>query len=173
MIILYFLKQRDNSDPAWFSFILTFKKDAPFTREELTGYLNDKFIETRNLFAGNIIRQPAFENKDYRIADHLNNSDYIMNNTFFLGTYPGNSPEKLAYIEKVIDEFYGKVSVSIIKKYKAKVEKITNPLPDIYTVSFSSEKRFKYLPGQFLPSCFRQLRWYRAVVGIKMFFDAE
>ena len=95
----------ENSYPAWFSYIVTLKKDIPFTREQLTEYLNDNFIETRNLFAGNIIRQPAFENKDYRITEHLKNSDYIMNNTFFLGTYPGNTPEKLTYIEKVIGEF--------------------------------------------------------------------
>lgn len=94
-----------NSDPAWFSFIVTVKEDAPFKRDELTRYLNDKFIETRNLFAGNMVRQPAFIGKKYRIAKHLNNSDFIMNNTFFLGTYPGNTSEKLDYIEKVVDTF--------------------------------------------------------------------
>lgn len=95
----------ENADPAWFSFIVTLKEDAPFKRDELTKYLNDNLIETRNLFAGNIVRQPAFIGKNFRIADHLNNSDYIMNNTFFLGTYPGNTLEKLEYIEKIIDSF--------------------------------------------------------------------
>jgi len=95
----------ENADPAWFSFIVTLKEDAPFKRDELTKYLNDNLIETRNLFAGNMIRQPAFIGKNFRIADHLNNSDYIMNNTFFLGTYPGNTLEKLEYIEKIIDSF--------------------------------------------------------------------
>lgn len=95
----------ENADPAWFSFIVTLKEDTPFKRDELTKYLNDNLIETRNLFAGNMIRQPAFIGKNFRIADHLNNSDYIMNNTFFLGTYPGNTLEKLEYIEKIIDSF--------------------------------------------------------------------
>jgi len=95
----------ENADPAWFSFIVTLKEDAPFKRDELTKFLNDKLIETRNLFAGNMIRQPAFIGKNFRIADHLNNSDYIMNNTFFLGTYPGNTLEKLEYIEEIVDSF--------------------------------------------------------------------
>ena len=94
-----------NSDPAWFSFIITLKENAPFKRDELTKYLNDNLIETRNLFAGNMVRQPAFIGKNFRIADHLNNSDYIMNNTFFLGTYPGNTSEKLDYIEAIVDSF--------------------------------------------------------------------
>ena len=94
-----------NSDPAWFSFIVTLKEDCPFTREELTRYFTSKHIETRNLFAGNMVKQPGFINKKYRIADHLNNTDYIMNNTFFLGTYPGLTEEMLQYVENVLDEF--------------------------------------------------------------------
>ena len=97
-----------NSDPAWFSFIVTVKENAPFKRDELTKYLNDNLIETRNLFAGNMVRQPVFINKNFRIAEHLNNSDFVMNNTFFLGTYPGNTKEKLDYIETIIDSFMNK-----------------------------------------------------------------
>jgi CDP-6-deoxy-D-xylo-4-hexulose-3-dehydrase len=97
-----------NSDPAWFSFIVTVKKDAPFKRNDLIKHLNNNLIETRNLFAGNIIRQPAFMNKEFRIADNLDNSDLIMNNTFFLGTYPGNSAGKLDYIGSIVDSFMKK-----------------------------------------------------------------
>lgn len=93
------------SDPAWFSFIVTLKEGCPFTREELTRYFSSKHIETRNLFAGNMVKQPGFINKKYRIADHLNNTDYIMNNTFFLGTYPGLTEEMLRYVENTLDEF--------------------------------------------------------------------
>ncbi|MDO9340153.1 MAG: lipopolysaccharide biosynthesis protein RfbH, partial [Bacteroidales bacterium] len=95
----------EGSDPAWFSFIITLKKDCPFTREELTRYLNENLIETRNLFAGNITKQPGFMNREWRIADHLNNTDYIMNNTFFLGTYPGLTKEMFIYVEVVLDSF--------------------------------------------------------------------
>lgn len=97
-----------NSDPAWFSFIVTVVEDAPFKRDELTRYLNENKIETRNLFAGNITKQPAFVNKNFRIVDHLNNTDFIMNNTFFLGTYPGLTDEMLNYVAERITTFMEK-----------------------------------------------------------------
>ncbi len=93
------------SDPAWFAFIVTMKEGSPFTRDEITRYLNDHLIETRNLFAGNMTKQPGFINREWRIADHLNNTDYIMNNTFFLGTYPGLTKEMFSYSEQVLDAF--------------------------------------------------------------------
>jgi len=95
----------EHSEPAWFSYIITVKENAPFKRDDITRYLNVNLIETRNLFAGNIVRQPAFIDKNYRIANHLKNTDLIMNNTFFLGTYPGNTQEKMDYIEFVLDKF--------------------------------------------------------------------
>lgn len=103
----YFIlpKATEQADPAWFAFIVTLKENAPFKRDELTGHLNAKLIETRNLFAGNITKQPGFINKNWRIADHLNNTDYIMNNTFFLGTYPGLTKDMFSYSEQILDEF--------------------------------------------------------------------
>jgi len=98
----------EGSKPAWFAFIVTLKENAPFTRDELTGYLNAKLIETRNLFAGNMTKQPGFMNRDWRIADHLNNTNYIMNNTFFLGTYPGLTKEMFDYAEGILDTFIEK-----------------------------------------------------------------
>lgn len=95
----------ENADPAWFAFIVTLKKGVPFKRDDLTGFLNAKLIETRNLFAGNMTKQPGFINREWRIADYLNNTDYIMNNTFFLGTYPGLTKEMFEYAENVIEEF--------------------------------------------------------------------
>lgn len=96
------------SDPSWFSFIVTLKDNLPFTRDELTRYLNHKLIETRNLFAGNIVKQPAFMNQSFRIAGTLENTDRIMNQTFFLGTYPGLTDEMFVYIESIFDEFLSK-----------------------------------------------------------------
>jgi CDP-6-deoxy-D-xylo-4-hexulose-3-dehydrase len=81
------------------------KDGTPFTRDELTAYLNNKLIETRNLFSGNITKQPAFVNKNFRIAGQLINTERIMNETFFLGTYPGLTDEMFDYIESVFDEF--------------------------------------------------------------------
>lgn len=93
------------SDPAWFAFIVTLKEDAPFTRDQLTSHLNVNFIETRNLFAGNMTRQPGFEKRDWRIADHLKNTDFITDQTFFLGTYPGLNSEMFDYSAGVLEEY--------------------------------------------------------------------
>lgn len=95
----------EGADPSWFAFIVTVKESAPFKRDEITNYLNSKLIETRNLFAGNMTKQPAFVSKNWRIADNLDVTDHIMNNTFFLGTYPGLTDEMFSYIEKTVDEF--------------------------------------------------------------------
>lgn len=94
-----------HADPAWFAFIVTLKEGTPFTRDHLTGFFSTRLIETRNLFAGNITKQPAFINRNWRIANHLANTDYCMNNTFFLGTYPGLTKEMFEYAEGVLDEF--------------------------------------------------------------------
>ncbi len=98
----------EGADPAWFAFIVTLKEGTPFTRDEITQHLNSNLIETRNLFAGNITKQPGFINRNWRIADHLNNTDLIMENTFFLGTYPGLNMEMLNYTENVLGEFIKK-----------------------------------------------------------------
>jgi CDP-6-deoxy-D-xylo-4-hexulose-3-dehydrase len=95
----------EGSDPAWFAFIVTLKDRAPFTRDEITLHLSANLIETRNLFAGNITKQPGFMNREWCLADHLNNTDYIMNNSFFLGTYPGLTKEMFQYAEGVLDSF--------------------------------------------------------------------
>ncbi len=98
----------EKSDPAWFSFIVTLTYDCPFTREIITKYFDQNLIETRNLFAGNITKQPAFINKNWRIADNLERTDYIMNKTFFLGTYPGLTSEMFNYVENVLADFIEK-----------------------------------------------------------------
>lgn len=95
----------ENSSPAWFSFIVTLKPECPFTREDIAGFFNENLIETRNLFAGNMAKQPGFVNRAFRIADHLNNTDYIMNNTFFLGTYPGLTENMIQYIGETLNTF--------------------------------------------------------------------
>lgn len=94
-----------NSDPAWFGYPVTIKKDAPFTRNELTNFLDKNKVETRNLFAGNLLRQPAYSNIEHRVEGDLSNTDFIMNNTFFLGTYPGLTLPQIEYAESVIERF--------------------------------------------------------------------
>ena len=93
------------SDPAWFAYPVTVDPAAPFSRTELTSYLERRLVETRNLFAGNLLRQPAYSAIKHRVAESLTNTDSIMDRTFFLGTYPGLSKEMIGYSLSSIDEF--------------------------------------------------------------------
>ncbi|MBE6374008.1 MAG: lipopolysaccharide biosynthesis protein RfbH, partial [Lentisphaerae bacterium] len=94
------------SEPAWFGFLLTLQDGVSFTRNELTKHLESNKIQTRNLFAGNLLKHPCFEGltagKDYRVAGELRNTDKIMNDSFWIGVFPGMSKAKLDYmIEKI------------------------------------------------------------------------
>jgi CDP-4-dehydro-6-deoxyglucose reductase, E1 len=95
----------EGSDPAWFAFPVTVKNKAGFTRTELTNYLNENLIETRNLFGGNLLRQPAYLNTKHRKIGDLPNTDRIMNDTFFLGTFPGIESKQIKYAMSVIEKF--------------------------------------------------------------------
>ncbi len=96
----------EGSDPSWFAFPVTVKSNAEFNRTELTDYLNNHHVETRNLFGGNLLRQPAYQKIEHRVAPGgLQYTDQIMNDTFFLGTYPGLSKDQIDYTFKMIDEF--------------------------------------------------------------------
>ena len=98
-------KAQENSDPSWFGFLISVKENAPFTRNDLVKYLNECKIGTRLLFAGNIIKQPYMKGRNYRIVGDLTNSDFIMNNTFWIGVYPGINNEMIEYIEKCFLKF--------------------------------------------------------------------
>ena len=94
-----------DSDPDWFGFVITVKKNAPFTRNDIIRHLEDNKIATRFLFSGNIVRQPCFSGLKYRIHKNLNNTDFIMNNTFWVGVYPGMTEEMIGYMIKTIGNF--------------------------------------------------------------------
>lgn len=100
-----FPKATDNSDPSWFGFLLTVRKEAPFSRNDIVNYLEENKIATRMLFAGNIIRHPSFQNVKYRVYDDLKDTDFIMNNTFWIGVYPGIDEDKINYILNVFKSF--------------------------------------------------------------------
>ncbi len=78
-----------NSDPSWFGFPIAVRKNAPFTRDEITIELNKRKIATRLLFAGNLTRQPAYRDAHFRVVGDLRNTDFVMNNVFWIGVYPG------------------------------------------------------------------------------------
>jgi CDP-6-deoxy-D-xylo-4-hexulose-3-dehydrase len=94
-----------NTDPSWFGYVITVREDAGFTRDELTGFLEANRIETRNLFSGNLLRQPAFTDIEHRVVGGLTNTDVIMQHTFFIGVYPGLDSARLDYIGSVFDRF--------------------------------------------------------------------
>lgn len=92
-----------NSKPSWFGFILTLQEKAPFTRDEIVAYLEEKGIQTRMLFAGNLLKHPCFTDlktasSGYKVIGELPNTDIIMNRTFWLGVYPGLQPEMLEFM---------------------------------------------------------------------------
>jgi CDP-4-dehydro-6-deoxyglucose reductase, E1 len=86
------------SDPSWFGFPIAVRPDAPFTRNEVTGFLESRKIATRLLFGGNLTRQPAYLGREFRVAGSLDNTDFVMNQVFWIGLYPGITPEILDYM---------------------------------------------------------------------------
>jgi len=100
----------DQSDPSWFGFLMTVKKESGFTRDALAQYLEQKNIQTRNLFAGNYLKHPCFDEmreigEGYRVVGSLDNTDYIMNQSLWIGVYPGMSHEMIEYMICTIKEF--------------------------------------------------------------------
>lgn len=100
----------EGSNPSWFGFLIAVRPEAGFTRNDLTGFLESRKIQTRNLFAGNLLRHPAFDEmrksgEGYRVVGELKNTDFVMNNGFWIGVYPGMKPEMLNWMIKSIREF--------------------------------------------------------------------
>lgn len=97
-----------NSEPSWFGFLLSVKQNAPFTRNQLVQHLEEKRIGSRLLFGGNLVRQPAYKDLNFRVIGDLSNTDYVMENAFWIGLYPGLTLEMLDYVLSVIHQFCGK-----------------------------------------------------------------
>ena len=94
-----------HSDPAWFGFPIGVREDAPLRREDLIRVLDANKIGTRLLFGGNLLRQPAYQDCEYRVAGELRNTDFVMNNVFWVGVYPGLTRLMLDFVAKTITEF--------------------------------------------------------------------
>ena len=99
-----------HSDPSWFGFPLAVRPDAPFTRNQVTRYLEDRKIATRLLFGGNLVRQPAYRGREFRVVGDLKNADFVMNQVFWIGVYPGIGPEHLAYMLETLQQVTTKVT---------------------------------------------------------------
>ena len=101
----------ENSDPSWFGFPITLDPNYPVNREELLRFLDSRKIGTRLMFAGNIMRQPAYLDQDFRVVGDLTNTDIVMKRTFWVGTYPGLTKPMLDFIADSIKDFLtGKIS---------------------------------------------------------------
>ena len=98
-------KKLENSDPSWFGYAISLNPDSPFKRDVLIRHLNESRIATRLLFGGNLIKQPAYQDKEFRVEGNLENADYILNNTFWIGVYPGINDAMLDYIFESFENF--------------------------------------------------------------------
>jgi len=95
------------ASPCWFSFPITVRRGAPFSKQEMVAFLEERKIQTRPVFAGNILRHDPYKNINCRVVGGLENSDYILANTFFVGIYPGIDDRRLNYMLSVFLDFFG------------------------------------------------------------------
>ena len=102
----------ENSDPSWFGFLISVRPETGLSRNDVTKYIEGKNVQTRLLFSGNIIKQPCFNEirgtDAYRVVGSLENSDFVVNNTFWVGVYPGMTDAMIDYMAQVIKEAVGK-----------------------------------------------------------------
>ena len=98
----------ENSEPSWFGFLISVREGSGLDRNAITRFVESKNVQTRLLFSGNLIKHPCFDqirgSSAYRVAGTLENTDFIMNNTFWVGVYPGMTDEMIDYMAKVIGE---------------------------------------------------------------------
>jgi CDP-6-deoxy-D-xylo-4-hexulose-3-dehydrase len=103
--VLLLPESTPKADPSWFGFPIGVREDAPFTRDALVRELEAKKIATRLLFAGNLVRQPAYRNVSHRVAADLSRTDYVMRSVFWVGVYPGLTEPMLDYVAETIAGF--------------------------------------------------------------------
>jgi CDP-6-deoxy-D-xylo-4-hexulose-3-dehydrase len=95
-----------HTDPSWFGFVVTVREDAGFTRADIVRFLEANHIETRTLFAGNLLRHPAFQSIAHRVSGTLDVTDRVMRDTFFVGVYPGLDDARLDYMASAFERFF-------------------------------------------------------------------
>lgn len=98
----------ENSRPSWFGFLISVRPESALKRNDITRYIEEHNVQTRLLFSGNLVKHPCFDQirgtEAYRIVGKLDNTDFIMNQTFWVGVYPGMSDEMIDYMAKIIIE---------------------------------------------------------------------
>lgn len=101
-----------DSDPSWFGFPIGVREDAPFTRDQLTRYFDANKIGTRLMFAGNLLRQPAYKDIECRVIGDMKNTDFVMNQVFWLGVFPGLTEPMLDYIVDTTKDFVAQMTAN-------------------------------------------------------------
>ena len=97
------------AEPSWFAFPITVQPGAPFTRKQITRFLESRNIETRYLFSGNILQQPAYRDIERRVVGDLPNSEIVLKGAFFVGVYPGLDEARIAYMLDAFDDFFAQL----------------------------------------------------------------
>lgn len=105
---LSFIRATPHANPSWFLFFMMISPSAPFTRADIIRYLEERRIQTRMLFGGNLMRQPAYKNVEHRLAMSLENTDAVMHHGFGVGVYPGITIEMRDYITTTFQHFLGR-----------------------------------------------------------------
>jgi CDP-6-deoxy-D-xylo-4-hexulose-3-dehydrase len=98
-------KAAPHSEPSWFGFVITVRDNAGFTRADIVNFLEANRVETRSLFAGNLLRHPAFMGIPHRVVGDLANTDTVMHKTFFVGVYPGLDSARMDWMTSVFHRF--------------------------------------------------------------------
>jgi CDP-6-deoxy-D-xylo-4-hexulose-3-dehydrase len=101
-------KAEQNSEPSWFGFPLSLKKNTKHNRNDLIKYLNENKIGTRLLFSGNLIKQPFMKGIEFKVNKELKNTNFILENTFWIGVYPGLNSDQLDFVSQKIKNFFSK-----------------------------------------------------------------
>lgn len=109
------VKPSPEEDPCWFGFPLLVKENAPFGRNDIVNYLEKNKIGTRHIFAGNLLRHPAYLNLRYRKIGALTHADAVMNHAFWLGVWPGIDKQKMNYILKTLSNYFSKCTNKVSK----------------------------------------------------------
>ena len=99
-----------HSEPSWFGFVITIRDGAPLDRTTVVRRLNEKLVDTRLLFGGNLIRQPYMKDRDYRVVGELKSSDTVMNQSFWIGVYPGLTDAHIDYMVDTLHNVFGRTS---------------------------------------------------------------
>jgi CDP-6-deoxy-D-xylo-4-hexulose-3-dehydrase len=106
--VLLLPRSDPRAEPCWYAFPITVRPEARFAKNEIVAFLEDRRIATRSLFGGNLLRQPAWDGRQHRVAGSLANSDTIMGSTFLIGVYPGIDDERLHYMQRTLVAFLGR-----------------------------------------------------------------